>query len=282
MAKSLLSSKNKPTFIMYGFLIKMHSILSKYYFDIVVYAYDSDTSVRKLLYAEYKENRSNDKKSDKDKALDAIAYPQFETVRDEIIPAIGWRNRFLFDGFEADDIIGKICKKYKKDTITILSNDGDLYQLLNNRVVILNPKNMRFFNASDFIDEYGMEPKMWKRVKAYGGCSTDNVKGLPIPGSFRKGKQVHVAQRGAINYVLGKTPKTHKAYQAFVVPENKKILERNKKLVILPHRDTPDVKIMPDNKLSQSGLRSIAEKYEFNSVLFDFKSYVKSFKLRDI
>lgn len=165
-----MTKADESTFIIYGFLFKLNALIHKSKAQIVVCALDSKTSKRKKLYSLYKDNRTEDNKTDDQKRLDALAYPQFDEIVNYVLPTLGCMNMFGEDGFEADDVVGKICKSYPDNQIVICTTDHDLYQLLTPNVCILNAKSDTFFSITDFEKKYGIEPKIWKRVKAIGGC----------------------------------------------------------------------------------------------------------------
>lgn len=283
LGKSMLSKGDMHTFVIYGFMLKLHAILAKEYYDIAVFALDSNSSVRSTYYKEYKENRDVSKKTEAQIKLDELARPQFKEIIEYVLPKLGYKNRFSAEGFEADDVIAKICHKYRKDEIAIISNDKDLYQLITNNVYILDPKTFYAFTIADFRKKYDIEPKMWKRVKAYGGCTTDNVAGLPIPQSdaaIKKGtKPRKIGEGFALKYVKDLIAHHTLTYKAFVQPSAKKIIQRNKRLTLLPHKGTPEFTILPDNRMSKKGLQSIIKKYGFKSIEKDFASYRKVLRL---
>lgn len=235
--------------------------------NIVVYATDSKTSKRKEIYSIYKEKRQKNK-TDKQIALDAIAHPQFDEIIESVIPTIGYKNVFGAEGFEADDIIARICKKYKDEEIVICSTDQDLYQLLTDNVCMMNSKTNNWYSKLDFTLEYGIEPKMWKRVKAIGGCISDNVDGIP-----------GVGEKTVIKYLTGNLPSHHKTYMSIISGKGKKITNRNKQLVILPMRGTPDFTIKPD-RLRSVGLRKVCDKYGFQSITDDWRSWKNTLGLK--
>jgi DNA polymerase-1 len=276
MVKQKLSHKELPTFVIYGFLMKLQYVCRKTHCNLVVFALDSKQSKRKKIYSKYKEKRSKDK-TEEQIELDKIAYPQFDAVKNYVIPTIGYRNVFKVRGLEADDIIASICKTYKDSEIIIATTDQDLYQLLTDRVCIFNIRTNQYFTIDDFREKYGIEPKMWKRIKVYGGCSSDSVPGVPIPQPDKNKKQRHIAEKGALNYVLGKTKPTAQAYKAINSPEGKKVIARNKKLVILPFRGTPKFKLRPD-RITKNGLKEVAEEYGMNSILDDLDDWYYSLK----
>ncbi len=278
LAKHKLSYNERPTFVIYGFLLKLGFLLKKTKSHVVVYATDSNTSKRKAMYPRYKEQRKQDK-TDEQIALDKISYPQFNKIIDYVIPTLGYRNVFGSEGFEADDIVGKICKTYKHSEIIICSTDQDFYQLLRKNVTMFNIKTNSWFTEKDFIKKYGIEPKMWKRVKAIGGCASDGIKGVPIPQPDPTKKIRHVAETGALNYIKGKMNPGTQAHNAITSRAGKDVINRNKKLVILPFKGTPEFPIRPDHP-SLSGFKEVCKRYEFNSLISDIDYYKSILRLR--
>jgi len=291
--KKKLSHGQQYTFVIFGFLFKLRSVLIHSRPDIVVFALDSTSSIRKdKLYRQYKGNRDDSKKTEEQKQLDALSRPQFRVVKEEIIPRLGYKNIFETEGFEADDIIGSICKKYKDCEICIVSSDSDMYQLITPSIVVMNPKDYRYMNMFSFTGKYGLEhPRLWKRVKVFGGCKSDNVKGIIIPkdnkpkklkpGQIEKPKKTRrIGEISAINYLKGKLKPTSTFYKAFSHPMNKKLINLNKNLVILPLFGTPEFKIVEDNNLSRQALIEICHKFGFKSILEDINDFSKTLRLK--
>ena len=278
LGKTRLTDKDKNTFIIHGFLQKLNFLLRKTSASICVYALDSKTSKRRELYSIYKAKR-NQNRTEKQIALDKLAAPQFEKIINHVLPTMGHRNLFGKEGFEADDAIGSVCKKYKNDQIVICTTDHDMYQLLSNNVCIINAKTNNYYTITDFKREFDIEPKMWKRVKAIGGCSSDNVKGVPIPQLDSTKKQRHVAEKGALNYIKGQTASTTKAHKAIESRKGKNIINRNKSLVILPFKGTPEFNIRPDH-LKLNRFTDMCEEYEFKTILSNMDRWKSALKLR--
>jgi len=279
VGKAKLSHNDQYTFVIFGFLFRLRNLVQKTYADRIVFAYDSASSLRKeLIYSEYKSNRDDSKKSDKDKQLDAIARPQFKIVK-KIISYIGYKNTFEAEGYEADDIIASVVKSNKNSEIVICTSDEDMYQLISPTCMIIKPRDYRWYGLKEFRQEYGIEPLMWKRVKVYGGCSTDAVPGLPIPSDDKAKKVRHIGEGLALNYIKAKINPETKTYKAFFGPEAKRIVNRNKSLVILPFRGTPEFSILSDS-LSKERFIQVCKEYGFKSILQDIKDFCTVLKLR--
>jgi len=281
--KNKLSHKEHYTFIIFGFLFRLRSIALNSLADQLVFAYDSQSSIRRDLYfKEYKQKRKKAEKTDEQKLLDEISYPQFKIVQDEIIPGLGFQNYFFAEGYEADDIIARLCFKYSEHEICIVTGDEDMYQLLSKNISILKPREYKWYTKISFQHEFGIEPKDWKKVKVYGGCKSDEVPGLPIPKSVKStsDKILHVGEGTAIKYIQNKLNPETNAYKAFIGKEAEKIINRNKFLTILPLRGTPDFTIVPDGNLSKGALIQMCNKFGFNSILNDIQDFAKTLKLR--
>ncbi len=94
-------------------------------------------------------------------------------------------NTLSIAGFEADDIIGSLSKKFVEDSdIIILSGDRDLLQLVDEHIFVKLPKTVKgqsiveFYDRSAVIERYEIEPAQIIDLKALMGDSSDNIKGV--------------------------------------------------------------------------------------------------------
>lgn len=270
-----LKTKEKSTYIIFGFLMKLRAMMKRTYADTVVFACDTarEDSLRKKRYPTYKEGRDDSKKTPEQLELDAIAFPQFNEVIEKVVPELGYNNVFKFKGFEADDVIGKICKKYKLADIIIVTSDHDMYQLLTDNVCIMHPSTSQYFTKKMFVEKYGIEPKMWKRVKCMAGCDSDNVAGIPGVGELT-----------ALRFIRGELPefcacgkKRTKVYEKLTSREGKDIINRNKHLVILPFRNTPEC-IIEDDKVTGKKIKKVAKVYGFKSIKSDISGWKRALR----
>jgi len=275
MGKGKLSHNDKPTFVIYGFLLKLQFLLTKIRPDLLVFAIDSPNSKRKKIFAAYKEKRHKNKTEEQNE-LDKLAYPQFDEIKNYVIPKLGYSNVFSEDGLEADDIIGSICKTYTNSEIVVVSNDGDLYQLLTDKIVMFDPRVNQYFGIEDFIKKYKMQPPDWKKVKVYGGCTTDEVPGIRVDLDGN-GKTTVIGKDAAIKYV-SEGNLSDKKLKALNSEKGKKQIQRNKSLVILPFRGTPTYEVSSLSG-SKTGLKEVAQKYGFKSILGDLNNWNRILRL---
>lgn len=160
---------------------------------------------------------------------------QMRVLRDEILPALGFKNVMKANGYEADDLIAAACTRLtlRGHSCVIVSADKDLYQLLGDQVSMWNPISKKTFTAEAFRAEWGIEPHQWKAVKAIAGCSTDQVPGV-----------TGVGEKTAAKYVA-KTLKAGAKFDAIKAFIQSGEYSRNLRLVQLPFTDCPSRKIDP-------------------------------------
>ncbi len=256
----VLSHDNKKTGIIYGFFRQLQHACRVAQVAHVAFCWDSRQSLRKRIFSEYKSNRV---KKDIDPSL-IKSLGQFYQLREEILPRLGFINNFHKIGFEADDLIASLCKypgPDKKETFIIMSGDQDLYQLLSDRISLYKLNKKRLYDIESFISEYKISPDKWGLVKAIAGCVTDTVPGVPSIGEKR-----------AIAYL-----KEHNHNPKIDNPDAQAIIERNKKLVILPFDGTPRLTLDWSKNPSYAEWILLCEELAFNSFLKDSKTWESLF-----
>lgn len=273
-----LSHNEKSTFVIYGFLYKLRNILKSVNHSIVVFACDSDSNLRTSIFPKYKDRKSN--KTPEQIELDNLAYPQFKAIKEYVLPTMGYKNIFEFKGYEADDIIAQIVfNDYPLHNKIFATSDEDMYQCLSENCWMLRVSDLSIYSMDDFQKEYKIHPNKWVRVKAFGGCTSDTIPGLRILDEKGVPAKNGIGKTTALKYLRGELNPKSKAAKAFIDIRTRVQLEINKKLVILPLKGTPSVKIV-QNKPSISGLQSIIKKYGFKSMAFDFEAFKNIMQLK--
>ena len=176
----LSNSQGLHTNAVYGFLNIMFKILDEEAADYIAVAFDlSAPTFRHKAYAEYKGTR----KSMPDELREQV--PLIKDVLSSMnIPIL------TKEGYEADDIIGTIAKRYQSDEVfvSVISGDRDLLQLSDKHIKIRIPKTSKGVTTihdylpEDVMNEYGVTPKEFIDVKALMGDTSDNVPGVPSIG----------------------------------------------------------------------------------------------------
>jgi len=197
---------------------------------------------------------------------------QLDTLRDDILPSLGFSNTFYMEGFEADDIIAAVvgvdnqstagqglavCAGCAKDDqFIIVSGDHDLYQVLgrHRRTILYSCSTQKEYTAEDFLTEWKIEPYQWPVVKSIAGCSADNIEGV-----------VGVGEITACKYIRGELKEESKKCQAL---REFKHRGRNSMLVALPHKEFPRevVQVTPNEYRGKAtAFREMCAEYGFRS-----------------
>lgn len=159
---------------------------------------------------------------------------QCKMLRTHYLPGAGFNNVFSARGFEADDIIASICADVPPhDEAIIIAADQDLWQCLRENVWMWNPHKKLSYTRKDFRKQWGFGPAKWPDVKAYAGCSSDDVPGVRGAGEATVAK-----------FLRGELPAHHKVHAALVSATD--MYERNIRIVRLPYEGTPKFTIQPD------------------------------------
>jgi DNA polymerase I len=85
------------------------------------------------------------------------------------------------DGFEADDIIATYATRAAAlgATVTIVSSDKDLMQLIQPGVGMLDTMKNKKIGRDEVIEKFGVPPEKVVDVQSLAGDSVDNVPGVP-------------------------------------------------------------------------------------------------------
>ncbi len=172
----LTSPDGTPTGALYGFLNILFKFLDEEKPDALAVAFD--VSAPTFRHEKYKEYKGTRKPMDPDLKVQVPLIKEIlEAMNVAIVEKPGW---------EADDIIGTLSKKYSKDgnPVTIVSGDKDLLQLVDENITMKNPKTSRGqttvvnYTPEDVIEEYGVTPHEFILLKAIMGDTSDNIPGV--------------------------------------------------------------------------------------------------------
>lgn len=265
----LSNSQGLHTNAVYGFLNIMFKILDEEAADYIAVAFDlSAPTFRHKAYAEYKGTR----KSMPDELREQV--PLIKDVLSSMNITI-----LTKEGYEADDIIGTISKRYQSDEVfvSVISGDRDLLQLSDKHIKIRIPKTSKGVTTihdylpEDVMNEYGVTPKEFIDVKALMGDTSDNVPGVPSIGEKTATKiiQEYHSIENAIEHVDElKPPRASKALSEHI--EDAKF---SKMLVTI----VTDAPIETDISDMEVGNLYTKESLEWINKL-EFKSFLKRYE----
>jgi DNA polymerase-1 len=148
-------------------------------------------SFRNEIYPDYKANRPEPPED---------LVPQFPLIRDAVnalgVPCIEKPM------YEADDLIASYAEAALAAgmTVTIVSSDKDLMQLIRSGLTLLDTMQNKRFADAEVLEKWGVPPNALAEVLALMGDSVDNVPG--VPGIGPKTAADLVQQFGTVEGVL--------------------------------------------------------------------------------
>jgi DNA polymerase-1 len=81
-------------------------------------------------------------------------------------------------GYEADDILGTLAvQNQERFNVIIITGDKDYAQLVNDSIMIFDPKNEKIYNKNSIIEKYEILPEQFIDYLALVGDSADNIPG---------------------------------------------------------------------------------------------------------
>ncbi|MBI2674478.1 MAG: DNA polymerase I [Candidatus Yanofskybacteria bacterium] len=177
---TLNSPKGVPTNAVFGFTSVLLKMIKDLKPDYIAAAFDlAAPTFRHEEFAEYKAHRV--------KAPDEL-YVQIPLVK-EMLTAFGVP---IYEkaGFEADDLIGSLAEKSKKDKsiqTIIMTGDLDTLQLIDNkRVVVFTLRkgvtDTVIYDEDEVFKRYGLKPEQLNDFKGLKGDPSDNIPGVPGVG----------------------------------------------------------------------------------------------------
>jgi 5'-3' exonuclease len=171
-----LFNKNEHIGGIYHFINTIRKHLEEQNYDKVIVCWDSEsnTSVRKELYPNYKAQRRND--------MGEEQYESYLHQRQRV-------KQYLEEVFvrqlevphnEADDLIAQYCKIVIDENITIFSGDKDFTQLISERVQIYYPIKKEYYKLGDMIslDKVNIPHQNVLLTKVFVGDKSDNISGI--------------------------------------------------------------------------------------------------------
>jgi len=286
-AVSALSTKDGfPTNALYGFFRMLIKLLSQAESEHMVMVFDTGhPTFRHEMYKEYKANRAE---------CPTELAQQMPFFRD-ISRAFGLKV-IEQAGFEADDVIGTLAKRLGNAGIetVIISGDKDLMQLVSDHVTIYDAMKDAWIGRKEVQEKFGVPPEKVVEVLALMGDSSDNVPGVKGVGPKTAAQLIELfGDSEAILSSIDKIKET-KAIRgreklAEALAGDPEILRLSKKLVAIDCEMPLNFELngsgkklveVADNELYSVALRNdpdtaaltaLAEKFEFASLLKDFK-----------
>lgn len=183
----MTSPAGQPTGAIFGFTTMLFRIMDELKPDYIAAAFDkSKQNFRHKQYAEYKAGRK----------------PMPDELRQQLEPAKELLRAFhigIFeiDGYEADDIIGTISKRYEGEDLEVIiyTGDKDALQLISEHTRVMFTRKgvteVDNYTLDTLKEKYGLPPSGIIDLKGLMGDASDNIPGVPGVGEKTALKLLH-------------------------------------------------------------------------------------------
>lgn len=159
-----------PTKAIFGLVRILISVVKEHKPDYVLVVFDKGKSFRVDQFPDYKGHRP----SMPDELR--LQWPELKPITERF----GFRAYAEDDGYEADDIIGTMAKRYANDDlkVTVISNDKDFAQLVDENITLYNPSKKTFYDAEGVHKKWKVRPDQMVDYLSIIGDKSDNIPGV--------------------------------------------------------------------------------------------------------
>jgi len=267
-----MSSKGEPTGALYGLSSMLMKIISDLKPDYIVACYDlPQKTFRHEAYKEYKAGRAK---------ADEGLVSQLKSSR-QIFEAFDIP---IYDapGFEADDVIGTIVQKLKKEkdiNVIIASGDMDTMQLIDDKKVQVYTlkkgiNDTILYDEDAVVSRFGFKPKLLPDYKGLRGDPSDNIIG--IKGIGEKTATNLIVTFGTIEEIYKKIKKEPEDFKKAgisprvfdLIKDNEEEAEFSKTLATIRLDAPVDFKLPEKTFWENADLKKVEETFS----LFEFRS----------
>ena len=261
--RHLSNSKGEATNAAYGFVNMLLKVVREQQPDHLAVIFDAKgPTFRKELYPEYKANRAQ---------MPEDLVPQIPVIKDLVkafnMPAIEKA------GFEADDIIATLAKKFAAEglAVTVVTGDKDLMQVVSERIQLLDTMKDQVSGLAEVAERFGGGPEKVIEVQALSGDASDNIPG--VPGVGEKTAVKLIQEFGTVENLLANLDQVKGKLQE-KLRENAHLARLSKQLVTLKDDvpldlDYDDFALTPPD---QAALTELFKALEFHKLLQEFSS----------
>ena len=169
-------SNNEHLGGIYFFIHTIRKFLDEHNHDKVIVFWDGDSnsSIRKSLYKNYKENRKRD--------MNDFKYESFLYQKSRIKQYLEeiFVRQVEMPNNEADDLIAFYCKIATDEQIIIFSADKDLSQIISKNVTMYSPTTKQYYKYGDkiSINKVDIPHENVLICKIFVGDKSDNIDGV--------------------------------------------------------------------------------------------------------
>ncbi|MBP7563339.1 MAG: DNA polymerase I [Candidatus Cloacimonetes bacterium] len=164
----LINSKGTPVSALNGVINSFLKIIDQFKPTQIAISFDrKEPTFRHQLTEQYKIHRP---------PMPDDLIIQIEMIK-EFFELIGMKE-ISMAGYEADDILGTLAVQNQDQyNVIIITGDKDYAQLVNDSIMIYDPKNEKIYNKASIIEKYEILPEQFIDYLALVGDSADNIPG---------------------------------------------------------------------------------------------------------
>ena len=175
---NMSNSKGEPTGAIYGFTNMLLALREEYEPDYIIAAFDNKRASLKRTekYSEYKSQR---------KPMPEDLLFQLPLI-EKVLDGFGIK-KYRVDGYEADDVLGTLAKKYSKLGLEtfVVTGDKDLSQIIDGNINIAllgkgegKSKTKLIKTDADVVEQLGVTPNMIPDLFGLIGDASDGIPGV--------------------------------------------------------------------------------------------------------
>jgi DNA polymerase I len=260
--RNLTNAQGFPTNAIYGFLSTMRKIIKEenpHYLGIV---FDTKgPTTRHELFEDYKAHR---------KPMPEDLVPQVPKLK-QILRAM---NIPIYEksGCEGDDLLGTLSQKASQHHIptVILTNDKDMYQLVNDNIIVYHVSKDKYLDKAAVKEEFGVDPAQVEDVLALWGDSSDNIPG--VRGLGEKTAKKLIQQFGSLDSLLDNLDKRKNARAKNNISQQQEQLDLSRQLVNISRNLPLDFKLenFEISEPDYEQLLPLLQEMDFTSLLSEY------------
>lgn len=170
--RDLATAGGMPTNAIYGFTKMLLDLLRENRPDYLAVVFDRprEETFRRELYPEYKANRD-------EMPTDLVLQIPYIKM---IVEALNIKT-LEAPGFEADDLIATLARRYSAEGIdvTVVTGDKDLMQIVDERIGLLDTMKDKRSGLQEVLERFGVGPELVPDLLGLAGDTSDNIPGVP-------------------------------------------------------------------------------------------------------
>jgi len=189
--RHLSNSKGMATNAIYGFTRMLLKVVRDQQADHLAVIFDAKgPTFRTEIYPQYKATRA---------AMPEDLVPQIPVIKDIVrafrMPALEQ------SGYEADDIIATLAKRFaaRDMEVIVVTGDKDLMQIVSDKVHLLDTMKDKEFGPVEVAERF-CSPRQVVEIQALAGDSSDNIPG--VPGIGEKTARQLIEEFGSVENLL--------------------------------------------------------------------------------